>query len=60
MFFTRRMLSETVFKKYQFYDTVNIDSPKKKILEFNEKNKFMEKKDLKWFESLCEILKDKS
>jgi len=46
-------------RTYLYYDAVKIDGPKKKILEFNETDKFMDDKDLKVFEGLCEALKDK-
>jgi hypothetical protein len=46
-------------RTYLYYDAVKIDGPKKKILEFNETDKFMDDKDLKVFEGLCEVLKDK-
>ena len=42
-----------------FYDTVKIDGPKKKILEFNEADKFMDEKEVKHFNSLCEVLVNK-
>ena len=42
-----------------YYDTVKIDGAKKKILEFNEKDKFMDEKDLKNFEGLCSALENK-
>jgi len=42
-----------------FYDAVKIDGPKKKILEFNETDKFMDDKELKHFESLCVVLSNK-
>ena len=47
-------------RTYLYYDAVKIDGPKKKILEFNDADKFMDDKDLKVFEGLCETLKDKS
>ena len=37
-----------------WYDAVKIDGPKKKILEFNGTDNFMDEKDLKVFETLCE------
>ena len=40
------------------YDTVKIDGPKKKILEFNEADNFMAGKELMHFDQLCDILKD--
>jgi len=43
-----------------FYDTVKIDGPKKKILEFNATHNFMNEKDLKVFEGLCTVLEDKA
>jgi len=42
------------------YDTVKIDGPKKKILEFNGQQAFMDEKELKYFDGLCEVLADKS
>jgi hypothetical protein len=30
-----------------YYDAVKVDGPKKKILEFNEKDQFMDAKELK-------------
>lgn len=42
-----------------FYDAVKIDGPKKKILEFNATMNFIEEKELKHFESLCEVLSNK-
>jgi phospholipase A-2-activating protein len=42
-----------------FYDAVKIEGPKKKILEFNETDKFMDDKDLKHFNTLCEVLSNK-
>jgi hypothetical protein len=42
-----------------FYDTVKIDGPKKKILEFNEKEAFMDEKEVKIFEKLCSALENK-
>jgi len=47
-------------KQQLLYEAVKIDGPKKKILEFNEVDKFMDDKDLKHFNSLCEALADKS
>jgi hypothetical protein len=42
-----------------FYDTVKIDGAKKKILEFNETEKFMDEKELKHFEVLCTAIESK-
>lgn len=42
-----------------FYDAAKIDGPKKKLLEFNATDSFMDDKELKVFESLCEALSDK-
>lgn len=42
-----------------FYDTVKVDGPKKKILEFNESSQSMDAKELKHFEALCEKLANK-
>jgi hypothetical protein len=42
-----------------FYDTVKIEGPKKKILEFNATHNFMDAKELKVFESLCGVLENK-
>jgi hypothetical protein len=39
-----------------YYEAVKVDGPKKKILEFNETDKFMDDKDIKIFEGLCENL----
>jgi len=39
-----------------WYDAVKIDGPKKKILEFNDTDKFMDDKELKHFNGLCEVL----
>lgn len=36
------------------YDTVKIDGPKKKILEFNSAGNMLDDKQLKHFEGLCE------
>jgi hypothetical protein len=46
-------------RTYLYYDAVKIDGPKKKILEFNETDKFMDDKDLKVFNGLCEVLGNK-
>jgi len=46
-------------RQYLNYDIVKIDGPYKKILEFNETDKFLEDKELKHFESLRDILSDK-
>lgn len=46
-------------RTYLYYDAVKIDGPKKKILEFNETDKFMDEKELKIFEGLCEALCNK-
>jgi len=35
-------------RSYLLYDTVKIDGPKKKILEFNEAGKFIEEKEVKY------------
>ena len=43
-----------------YYDAVKIEGPKKKILEFNATNNFMNEKDLKVFEGLCTALEDKN
>lgn len=43
-----------------FYDAIKIDGPKNKILEFNATDNFMDEKELKHFESLCNVLSDKS
>ena len=43
-----------------YYDTVKIDGPKKKILEFNASDNFLDAKELKVFEGLCVVLADKS
>lgn len=42
-----------------FYDAVKVDGPKKKILEFNETDKFLDANELRHFESLCEVLSNK-
>jgi hypothetical protein len=47
-------------RTYLYYDAVKIDGPKKKILEFNETDKFMDEKDLKVFNTLCDVLSDKA
>jgi len=46
-------------RTHLFYEAVKIDGPKKKILEFNEKEKFMDDKELKHFEGLCAALENK-
>lgn len=46
-------------RSYLFYDAVKIDGPKKKILEFNDTDKFMDDKELKYFEQLCNNLSNK-
>lgn len=43
-----------------YYDTIKIDGPKKKILEFNASDNFLEPKELKVFEALCIVLSDRS
>lgn len=43
-----------------YYDTVKIDGAKKKILEFNETEKFMDDKELRHFEALCSALENKT
>jgi hypothetical protein len=43
-----------------FYDAVKVDGPKKKILEFNATDNFMDEKELKHFETLCNALADKN
>lgn len=42
-----------------FYDAVKIDGPKKKILEFNANENFMDEKELKIFEGLCSAIENK-
>lgn len=42
-----------------FYDTVKVDGPKKKILEFNEAANFLDAKELKVLDSLCTTLESK-
>ena len=42
-------------RQFLWYEAVKIDGPKKKILEFNATDKFMDDKELKVFESLCEV-----
>ena len=42
-----------------FYESVKIEGPKKKILEFNEAGKFFDDKELKQFEQLCLALQAK-
>lgn len=41
-----------------FYDQVKIAGPQKKIMEFQEAHQFMEEKEVKVFERLCDALAD--
>ena len=50
---------DNTMRTHLFYDAVKIDGPKKKILEFNAAASFMDDKELKHFESLCEVLASK-
>lgn len=47
-------------RSFLFYDAVKVDGPKKKILEFNAADSFMDEKELKHFEALCLALQDKN
>jgi hypothetical protein len=51
---------DNTMRQCQFFEATKIDGPKKKILEFNETDNFMDDKELKFFEGLCEVLSDKS
>ena len=42
------------------YETIKIDGPKKKILEFAAADELLDDKDVKKFERLCGYLSDKS
>ena len=41
-------------RQFLWYEAVKIDGPKKKILEFNATDEFLDDKEVKVFESLCE------
>lgn len=41
------------------YESVKIEGPKKKILEFNTASNFFDDKEVKWFEGLCGVLQSK-
>ena len=43
-----------------FYEAVKVDGPKNKILEFNQTDNFMDEKELKHFESMCNALSDRA
>lgn len=43
-----------------YYDSIKVEGPKKKILEFNASANFLEPKELKVFEALCVVLEDRS
>jgi hypothetical protein len=46
-------------RTYLHYDAVKIDGPKKKIMEFNDQEKFMFANDIKVFDGLCAALENK-
>lgn len=47
-------------RTHLYYEAVKIDGPKNKILEFNGQDAFMDEKELKHFETLCQVLSDKN
>jgi phospholipase A-2-activating protein len=47
-------------KKYLFFDAINVEGPKKKILEFNASLQMLSQQELDLFESLLELIKNKA
>ncbi len=47
-------------KNQVFYDSINVDNPKKKLLEFNEECKVLTEADLGLLESLLNLIKERS
>jgi predicted RNA-binding protein with PIN domain len=47
-------------KKYLFFDAINVDGPKKKILEFNAQLNVLTATELETLDSFLELLKNKS
>lgn len=46
-------------KKILFFDQINVDGPKKKLLEFNNELNILTPNELNLLESLLELLKNK-
>lgn len=46
-------------KKMLFFDAVNVDAPKKKIIEFNNEMQILNNNDLELLDSLLELIKNK-
>jgi hypothetical protein len=48
-------------KKYLFFDAINVDGPKKKLLEFNQElGGILSEQDLTLLDSLLELIKNKA
>lgn len=47
-------------KKYLVFDAINVDNPKKKILEFNSTMQLLTAQEVETLESLMGLIKDKS
>jgi len=45
---------DETMRQILMYDAIKIEGPKKKILEFNESLKFLDEKQLKFFDKLCD------
>ena len=46
-------------KKFLFFDAINVDGPKKKLLEFNQESNTLNEQDLTLLDSLLELIKNK-
>ena len=47
-------------KKYLFFDAINVDAPKKKLLEFNQElGGVLNEQDLTLLDSLLDLIKNK-
>jgi hypothetical protein len=42
-----------------FFDSINVDGPKKKLIEFNNELKILDEKEITLLDSLCELIKRK-
>ena len=47
-------------KKYLLFDALNVDNPKKKILEFNSELNILTQAELDLLTSLLELIKNKA
>jgi hypothetical protein len=46
-------------RKMLFFDAINVDGPKKKLIEFNNESNVYNEKELQTLDSLLELIKNK-